>query len=138
HQGGGLKFGSDNNLYIALGDGGGGNDQNTNVPVNNDGHTNSVGNAQDTTVPFGKILRIDPLGSNSNNTQYGIPGDNPFATSSTDVKEIYAFGLRNPYRISFDRSNGTLIAADVGQGAREEVDTITRGGNYGWVFREGT
>ena len=138
HQGGGLKFGPDNNLYIALGDGGGGNELNPPTPTSSDGHTDSVGNAQDTTVVFGKILRINPTGSDSAKGQYGIPADNPFASSSTNVKEIFAYGLRNPFRISFDRSTGQLLAADVGQDQREEVDLITKGGNFGWVFREGT
>jgi glucose/arabinose dehydrogenase len=136
HQGGALKFGPDNNLYIALGDGGGANDRNP--PTSADGHTDNLGNAQDTTVVFGKILRIDPTGSDSANGQYGIPADNPFASSDTDVQEIFAYGLRNPFRISFDRSTGELLAGDVGQSQREEVDLITNGGNYGWVFREGT
>jgi len=138
HQGGGLKFGPDNNLYIALGDGGGANELNPPTPTSADGHTDSIGNAQDTTVVFGKILRINLTGRNSANRQYGIPADNPFASSSTKVKEIFAYGLRNPFRISFDRSTGELLAADVGQAQREEVDLITKGGNFGWVFREGT
>jgi len=138
HQGGSLKFGPDGNLYVGLGDGGGGNDLSGSATSSTDGHTNSVGNGQDTTNVFGSILRIDPKGNNSANGQYGIPADNPFAASATNVKEIFAFGLRNPFHISFDRASGKLLAGDVGQGAREEVDVITNGGNYGWPFREGT
>ncbi len=137
HQGGGLKFGGDGNLYISLGDGGGANDNNGGVNSTTDGHTNATGNAQDTSVVFGKILRIDPRGNNSANKQYGIPSNNPFVAGG-GLKEIYAYGLRNPYRISFDRATNLLYAGDVGQGSREEVDNITNGGNYGWVYREGT
>ena len=138
HQGGSLKIGPDGDLYIGLGDGGGGNDLGGG-PVATDGHTNSVGNGQDTTVPFGKILRIDPNGTNSTNGKYGIPTDNPFASGAAgNLKEIYAYGMRNPYRFSFDSATGKLWVGDVGQGNREEVDTIVNGGNYGWPFREGT
>ena len=139
HQGGSLKFGPDGDLYIGLGDGGGGNDFNGSATSTTDGHNNAVGNGQTTSVPFGKILRIDPTGNNSTNGQYGIPATNPFASGAGgNLKEIYAFGLRNPYRMSFDSATGTLWVGDVGQSNREEVDTITNGGNYGWPFREGT
>ncbi len=137
HQGGSLRFGPDGDLYIGLGDGGGGNDFNGSASSNTDGHNNTIGNGQDTTVPFGKILRIDPNGTNSANGQYGIPATNPFANGANgNLKEIYAYGLRNPYRISFD--SGKLYVGDVGQSNREEIDTITNGGNYGWPFLEGT
>lgn len=90
-------------------------------------------------MPFGKILRIDPNGTNSGNGQYGIPATNPFATDTTGkLKEIYAYGFRNPYRFSFDSATGQLWVGDVGQSNREEVDTVTNGSNYGWPFREGT
>jgi glucose/arabinose dehydrogenase len=139
HQGGSLKFGPDGDLYIGFGDGGGGNDFNGSASSTTDGHTNSIGNGQDTTVPMGKILRIDPNGSNSTNGQYGIPADNPFASGAGgNLKEIYAYGMRNPFRMSFDSANGNLLVGDVGQGQREEVDSIVNGGNYGWPFREGT
>jgi hypothetical protein len=133
HDAGSLFFGPDKMLYLADGDGGNAND------VGN-GHV-AAGNAQTTTAGdlLGKILRIDPHGNNSSNGQYGIPADNPFAASSTAAKEIYANGLRNVYRMSFDRG-GThdLIAADVGQNNIEEIDKISNGGNFGWNSREGT
>jgi glucose/arabinose dehydrogenase len=139
HQGGSLKFGPDGDLYIGLGDGGGGNDENGTANSPTDGHNNAIGNGQDTTVPFGKILRIDPNGNNSTNGQYGIPSTNPFASGAGgNLKEIYAYGLRNPYRFSFDSATGALWVADVGQSNREEVDNVVNGGNYGWPFREGT
>jgi glucose/arabinose dehydrogenase len=138
HNGGQIRFGADASLYIALGDGGGGNDNNNGVTDPIDGHTNNTGNAQDLTNVYGKLLRIDPLGSNSGNGKYGIPSDNPFVNSPTAVKEVYAYGLRNPFRFSFDKGTGKLYVADVGQDQREEIDIVTSGGNYGWVYREGT
>lgn len=124
HNGGTIAFGADGYLYAAPGDGGGAND-----PPNN---------AQNLNVLLGKMLRIDvnvPAGSTAN---YVIPPDNPFAGATAGADEIYAYGLRNPYRFSFDRANNQLWTADVGQGEREEVDIITRGGNYGWRIMEGT
>ena len=145
HGGGCLAFGPDNLLYFTVGDGGGSND-------NGAGHTggspttprptNAKGNAQDLTKIFGKMHRIDPLGSNAPGGQYGIPADNPFASSPNGERpEIYAFGLRNCWRFSFDkRPGGTnrLFAADVGQNAVEEINLINKGGNYGWRNREGS
>jgi glucose/arabinose dehydrogenase len=145
HQGGALRFGPDGDLYIGLGDGGGANDQNGNGPDDpTDGHTNNIGNGQDLTVPFGKILRINPNPHAkgavvSTNGQYSIPDSNPFiAGTDGDLKEIYAYGLRNPYRMAFDSVTGKLYVSNVGQGAIEQLDLITSGGNYGWPFREGT
>jgi glucose/arabinose dehydrogenase len=145
HQGGSLRFGADGNLYLGLGDGGGANDFNGSATSTTDGHNNAIGNAQDTTMPLGKILRINPnpaAGAGftvSTNGQYSIPNTNPFISGANgNLKEIYAYGLRNPFRSSFDPTAGTFYVADVGQGQREEIDTITNGGNYGWVFREGT
>jgi hypothetical protein len=128
HNGGWMGFGQDDLLYIATGDGGSGGD-----PQNN---------AQDITNNLlGKMLRIDPLGNNSSNGQYGNPGSNPFVGVTGD-DEIWAFGLRNPWRPSFDRLTGDLYIADVGQGAREEVNvqaaSSSGGENYGWRIREGT
>jgi glucose/arabinose dehydrogenase len=123
HNGGKIAFGPDGYLYIALGDGGDGND-----PGNN---------GQTLTTALGKILRID-VNTVSPPLAYGIPPSNPFATNALGYrKEIYAYGLRNPWRFSFDAVDGTLWAGDVGQGTREEVDTIIAGGNYGWRLTEG-
>lgn len=125
HNGGMLAFGPDGRLYIGVGDGGGGND-----PPNN---------AQNIEVLLGKILRIDvdhpdPVAG----TAYSSPADNPYV-GAPGRDEIFSIGWRNPWRFSFDRSTGQQWVADVGQGAREEVDTpILNGGNYGWRVYEGT
>jgi uncharacterized repeat protein (TIGR03806 family) len=127
HNGGGIMFGPDGHLYIALGDGGSGGD-----PLNN---------AQTTTNLMGAILRIGVTETGD----YSIPADNPFAGNprcttgqgAADCPEIFAWGLRNPWRFSFDRASGRLWAGDVGQNSREEIDIIERGGNYGWRYREG-
>jgi glucose/arabinose dehydrogenase/uncharacterized cupin superfamily protein len=120
HNGGMIEFSPlDGFLYIGLGDGGSAND-----PQNEAQNPNSL---------LGKILRVDvDAGS-----PYAIPADNPFA-GGAGRPEIYALGFRNPFRFSFDRQNGTLLAGDVGQGAREEIDVVTRGGNFGWRVLEGT
>jgi glucose/arabinose dehydrogenase len=138
HNGGTITFGPDGYMYLALGDGGNANDVGAS-------HIEPGGNAQNLTTPLGKMLRFDPVnpaltpGSPnpiSTNGQYRIPTTNPFQGPG-QVPEIYAYGLRNPYRFSFDRANGELIMADVGQNNIEEIDRITLGGNYGWAIKEG-
>jgi glucose/arabinose dehydrogenase len=119
HNGGQLAFGPDGFLYLGLGDGGSGGDPR--------------GNGQSLNTLLGKILRID-VNTTSGSKAYGIPADNPFANGS--APEIWAYGLRNPWRFSFD-SAGRLFCGDVGQGQFEEVDIIQRGGNYGWNVMEG-
>ena len=130
HDGGDLAFGPDGMLYSSDGDGGEADDQGV-------GHVPG-GNAQQLTSVLGKILRIDVDGSNSANGQYGIPADNPFVSVPGAVKEIFAFGFRNPFRFSFDRGTGALYVGDVGQNDIEEVDLVVKGGNYGWATKEGT
>lgn len=135
HNGGHLAFGPDGMLYISIGDGGAADDTDTATVF---GH-GATGNGQNTAVPLGKILRIDPLGNNSPNGLYGIPTDNPFAAANDPrLDEIYAYGLRNVPHFSFDRGTGKLYAGDVGQNKIEEIDIITAGGNYGWKYKEGT
>jgi len=128
HNGGQLQFGPDGLLYIGFGDGGGGGDQH-----------GSIGNAQDLGTWLGKILRIDPLAASGR--PYGVPSGNPFTGRDGARPEIYAYGLRNPWRFSFDRSTGDIAIADVGQGAVEEVDFMRRGAasgaNFGWRVWEG-
>lgn len=122
HNGGGLAFGPDGYLYIALGDGGSAGDP--------------LGNGQSLDTLLGKILRVDV----DTQQPYGIPPDNPFVNGD-DRAEIWAYGLRNPWRIAFDRLTGDLYIADVGQNAYEEINfqaAGSRGGeNYGWNYREG-
>ena len=130
HNAGALNFGPDGFLYIALGDGGGGDDQGV-------GHS-PQGNGQDPSNVLGKILRIDPDGSNSANGAYGIPPDNPFVGQEGFVPEIWAYGFRNPFRFSFDTATGSMLVGDVGQNDIEEIDLVTAGGNYGWRIKEGT
>lgn len=94
--------------------------------------------AQDLSSPLGKILRIDPEGSNAASGNHGIPAKNPFVGHDGALAEIYAFGLRNPHRISWDHVTGNLFAFDIGGDYIEEVNLIVAGGNYGWSLREGT
>lgn len=120
-------------LYIALADGG-----SDGFPVS---HTDPLNNAQDLTTPLGKMLRIDPFGKNSANGKYGIPKDNPFVHESNPktLKEIWAYGLRNPHRFSWDTGGeGKMLIADIGQAFIEEVNLGIKGANYGWGKREGT
>jgi glucose/arabinose dehydrogenase len=127
HNGGDLSFGPDRLLYVGFGDGGGSNDQ--------------FANGQNTNTLMGAIVRLDVVGG----SPYGIPAGNPFEANGVctggsgmePCPEIFAWGLRNPWRFSFDGTTGKLWAADVGQGAWEEVDVINAGDNYGWNVREG-
>ncbi len=136
HNGGWIGFSpGDGYLYIATGDGGNANDTGA-------GHTSGTGNAQDTTNNLlGKMLRIDVDGTNGSTGNYGIPADNPFVGVAGD-DEIWSYGLRNPWRASFDRATGDLWIGDVGQDNREEIDfqpaSSAGGENYGWRLREGT
>ncbi len=138
HNGGTCTFGPDGYMYLALGDGGNANDVGP-------GHLSPGGNAQNLSVPLGKMLRFDPLNPALNpsspdpistNGQYRIPTNNPYQGPG-QVPEIYAYGFRNPYRFAFDTVTGDLIEADVGQNNIEEINRITRGGNYGWAIKEG-
>ncbi len=122
HNGGSLVFGPDGMLYIGLGDG---------------GWRGDIGeNAQNIATLLGSILRID-VNHKEKGKSYAIPPDNPFLMNPSARHEIWAFGLRNPWKYSFD-SRGRLLLADVGQDKYEEVDIIVRGGNYGWDEREAT
>jgi len=141
HNAGKLAFApGESYLSISLGDGGAGNDA-------GDGHNPVTGNGQDLTTVLGKILRVDPVDPGltssstdpvSSNGKYRVPASNPFIHNNTAVHEIYAYGLRNPFRFSFDAPSGRLIAGDVGQNNVEEVDFIEAGKNYGWHLKEGT
>jgi glucose/arabinose dehydrogenase len=128
HNGGLLLFGPDDHLYIGIGDGGGAGDQH-----------GARGNAQNLGTLLGKILRIDPKASGSR--PYTIPADNPFVNRPGAKGEIYSYGLRNPWRFSFDRSTGDLTIGDVGQNEIEEIDFVRkgkgRGANFGWRPFEG-
>ena len=126
HNGGQLQFGPDGLLYISVGDGGPQGDPN--------------GNAQSTETLLGKLLRINPVGTLAG--EYSIPPDNPFAGAIPGADEIYSYGLRNPWRVSFDRRTGDLTIGDVGQSSREEIDFLPSGGgrgaNFGWNCFEGS
>ena len=123
HNGGMVAFGPDGYLYIGMGDGGSANDPGR--------------RAQNTDELLGKILRID-VDSSSGTLPYSSPSTNPFFGGIPGRDEIYAYGLRNPWRFSFDSVTGDLYVGDVGQNAREEIDIVTAGGNYGWRVFEGT
>jgi len=132
HNGGQIAFGPDGYLYAGFGDGGGANDRH-----------GAIGNGQRLTTLLGKMLRIDARPASG----YRIPPDNPFAGNApcgsdgggtAPCPEIFAWGLRNPWRWSFDRQTGALWVGDVGQNALEEIDRVRRGGNYGWRCREAT
>jgi glucose/arabinose dehydrogenase len=123
HNGGMIAFGNDGNLYIGMGDGGDANDP---------------GNvAQDRSSLLGKILRIN-VDDTTGGKRYGIPADNPYTGTAQGFRqEIFAYGFRNPWRFSIDGPTGEIWAGDVGQGAREEIDLVRKGGNYGWKIMEG-
>ena len=121
HNGGQIRFGPDGMLYIGMGDGGSGGD-----PGNR---------AQNPQELLGKILRID-VNTRDPGKQYGIPKDNPFVDDRRFRPEIWAWGMRNPWRFTFDRKTGTMYCGDIGQNKFEELDVITKGGNYGWHIRE--
>ncbi len=122
HHGGQIQFGPDGYLYLGLGDGGSQRDPDE--------------TAQDTTTFMGSILRLDVDGRMPGRG-YAVPADNPFVDGVGHLKEVWAYGLRNPWRFSF-APDGRLIVADVGQGSWEEINIVERGGNYGWSLKEGS
>jgi glucose/arabinose dehydrogenase len=122
HNGGAVQFGPDGYLYISFGDGGGQGDKH-----------GEIGNGQNLNNLLGKILRVDV----NTDSAYSIPKDNPFINKPGARAEIWAYGFRNPYRMSFDKASGQLFVGDVGQDTWEEVDIIKKGGNYGWRLQEG-
>lgn len=124
HNGGQIGFGPDGYFYVALGDGGAANDQ--------------FGNGQDRTTLLATILRVD-VDATEDGLAYAIPEDNPFAGNDEGYREeIWAWGLRNPWRFSWDPETGTMWTGDVGQNTYEEIDVVEKGANYGWPIMEGT
>ena len=123
HNGGCIQFGKDGYLYISFGDGGGQGDKH-----------GDFGNGQNMNTWLGKILRVDV----NTESGYTVPKDNPFIGKADVKAEIWAYGFRNPYRFSFDKTSGELFVGDVGQDLWEEIDIVTKGGNYGWRLMEGT
>jgi glucose/arabinose dehydrogenase len=130
HNGHWIGFGPDGMLYISTGDGGYANDWGI-------GHNVTEGNGQDLSSEHGKMLRVDVNGTDGDNN-YAIPADNPFVDNDEAAPEIFAYGLRNPWRCSFDMEDGRLFCGDVQQNSYEEQDIIVAGGNYGWRVKEGT
>lgn len=130
HNGHWIDFGPDGMLYISTGDGGYANDWGI-------GHNVTEGNGQDMTTLMGKILRID-VNKSENGNNYGIPSDNPFVGNDDVLPEIWASGLRNPWRCSFDQGDGKLMCGDVQQNSFEEINIVEKGGNYGWRVMEAT
>jgi glucose/arabinose dehydrogenase len=122
HNGGAVQFGPDGYLYISFGDGGGQGDKH-----------GEIGNGQSLKTLLSKILRIDV----NTDSAYRIPTDNPFVNQPEAKGEIWAYGFRNPYRMTFDKASGQLFVGDVGQDTWEEVDIVRKGGNYGWRLQEG-
>jgi len=136
HNSGNVAFGPDGLLYFTLGDGGGANDGLADTPPSH----GPIGNAQNIETLLGAILRIDVDATPPPGAAYAVPADNPFAGPAPGADEIYAYGLRNPYRFSFDDGpggDGRLFLTDVGQNLFEEINVARRGGNYGWVAAEG-
>lgn len=122
HNGGKIAFGNDGFLYIGVGDGGSGGDPQK--------------NGQNKATLLGKILRID-VNKTAGTLKYSIPADNPFKSNSQGFREeIFAYGIRNPWRFSFDKTTGKLWVGDVGQNKIEEINIVTKGGNYGWNIME--
>lgn len=154
HNGGAIEFDNDGMLLIAIGDGGGADDSPEKdmqdfigVPILGHGE---IGNGLNVGTILGSILRIDPAGTDSRNGQYGIPAGNPFIPDGAGpfggqagcedgaCDEIFAYGFRNPFRMSVDRDTGLILTGDVGQNDIEEIDILVSGGNYGWKIKEGT
>jgi glucose/arabinose dehydrogenase len=122
HNGGAIRFGPDGMLYLGFGDGG--------------DHDDPMGSGQDRSTLLGSIIRIDVRNA-SEDAPYEVPADNPFVGEAGVRPEIWAYGVRNPWRMAFDEATGALWVGDVGQAEREEVDVVERGANYGWDVVEG-